>query len=150
VGTLQQDKIAVVNVPVPIAMHGQARPHALSATLAWVTPTLPGRKTYRTVRLKLLEPGELEALRVEAHSNQPDRNQTNKGTLYARCWSGHGAPAISADMVIPLTVQRDPDQGVPIDEEVPFGLAVTLTMPGVVEIYDQVRQRLAIMPRTRA
>jgi len=31
---------------------------------------------------------------------------------------------------------------------VPFGLAVTLTMPGVVEIYEQVRQRLGVAPRT--
>jgi hypothetical protein len=42
-------------------------------------------------------------------------------------------------MSILLTVQRDPDQGKPIDEPVPFGLAVTLTMPGVTEIYEQVR-----------
>ena len=46
-----------------------------------------------------------------------------------------------------LTVQRDPDQAVSVNDPVPFGLAVTLTMPGVVEIYEQVRQRLAITPR---
>jgi hypothetical protein len=31
-----------------------------------------------------------------------------------------------------------------IDEPIPFAVAVTLTMPGVIEIYEQVRQRLAI------
>ena len=47
-------------------------------------------------------------------------------------------------MFIQLIVQRDPDQGTTIDEAVPFGLAVTLTMPGVTQIYEQVSQRLGI------
>ena len=117
------------------------------ATLAWFTPVSPGRKSYRLVRLKLLEPDDIAALGVKAHSNQPDAKQTNRGTLFTRCWSGSKAPAVSADMSISLIVQRDPDQGTPIDEPVPFGVAVTLTMPGVIEIYEQVRQRLAIAQR---
>jgi hypothetical protein len=51
-------------------------------------------------------------------------------------------------MTIALTVQRDPDQGTAIDEPIPFGLAVTLSMPGVVEIYEQVRARINIEART--
>jgi len=147
-GTLERNKVAVIGVPVPIAIGGEARAHALSATLAWFTPISPGRKSYRSVRLKLLEPRDLEALRVHPDPNQPDGNQTRRGTLFTRCWSGDRAPVVGANMVISLTVQRDPDQGVPIDEPVPFGLAVTLTMPGVVEIYEQVRQRLGVAPRT--
>ena len=146
-GTLERDRVVAVSVPVPVAIGGQARPHAMLATLAWFTPVSPGRKSYRSVRLKLLEPDDIAALGVKAHSNQPDANQINRGTLFTRCWSGSRAPAVSADMSISLIVQRDPDQGTPIDEPVPFGLAVTLTMPGVIEIYEQVRQRLAIAQR---
>lgn len=149
-GVLERDKVANVSVPVPAAISGQARPHALSATLAWFTPTSPGRKSYRSVRLKLLEPKELGVLSVKAHSNQPDSNQTNRGTLFTRCWSGDKAPVVNANMSIQLTVQRDPDQGITMDAPIPFGLAVTLTMPGVIEIYDQVRQRLAIRQRAPA
>jgi hypothetical protein len=50
-------------------------------------------------------------------------------------------------MSVRLVVQRDPDQGTHVDEPIPFGLAITLAMPGVVEIYEQVRLRLAIAPR---
>lgn len=149
-GTLDRNKIATVSVPVPLAMGGQSRPHALSATLAWFTPTLPGRKSYRSVRLRVLDPEELTPLRVKAHSDQPERNQTNRGTVFNRRWSGDRAPVVGPDMSIRLTVQRDPDQGTPIDEAIPFGLAVTLTMPGVVEIYEQVRQRLGIAQRAHA
>ena len=143
-GLLHPNKIAVIDVPVPLAMAGQARDHSVFATLAWFTPTSPGRRSYRSVRLKLLEPTELDALAVTAHGNQPDRNQTNRGTLFARCWQGDKAPAIRPDMTFALTVQRDPDQGAQTDDAIPFGLAVTVTMPGVVEVYDQVRQRLTI------
>jgi len=50
-------------------------------------------------------------------------------------------------MTIDLVVQRDSDPGAPIDEAVPFGLAVTIAMPGVVGLYAQVAQRLGIAPR---
>ncbi len=146
-GTILRDRIVTVPVPIPSAIGGQSRPHALSATLAWFTPISPGRKRYRSVRLKLLEPEEIGMLGVKAHSNQPDGNQTNRGTLFTRCWSGDKAPVVSTDMNVEFVVQRDPDQGADIDEAVPFGLAITVTMPGVVEIYEQVRQRLAITPR---
>ena len=145
-GSLQRDKMLTVNVPIPVAMSGQAKPHTLYATLAWFTPTSPGRRSYRAVRLKLLEPDHLTELGVKAHGDQPDGNQTNRGTLFARCWTGAKAPVVGPNMSIQLTVQRDPDQGATIDEAVPFGLAVTLTMPGVLQIYDQVAQRLVIAP----
>ena len=146
-GQLAHDKIASIAAPVPAAIGGQARPHELSATLAWFTPTAPGRKSYRSVRLKLLDPAELEVLGVEPHGVQPDVNQTKRGTVFSRCWRGTRAPVVGQNMSIQLTVQRDPDQGLTVDEAVPFGLAITLTMPGVVEIYEQVRQRLTIAAR---
>ena len=149
-GVLQPNKVVTVAVPVPAAMSGRAQPHSMSATLAWFTPTMPGRKSYRSVRLKLLDPAELAGLRVKANANQPDANQTNRGTLFTRRWSGDRAPVIGPEMSVHLNIQRDPDQGVTIDEPIPFGLAVTLAMPGVVQIYEQVRQRLVIAQRARA
>lgn len=145
-GELPPNKISVVAIPVPMAMSGQALPHWVSATLAWFTPTMPGRKSYRSVRLRLVNPDGLDALSVQAHRNQPNGDQTNRGTLYTQCWKGDRAPVVTPDLMIRLTVQRDPDQGATIDEPIPFGLAVTLAMPGVIEIYAQVRQRLGLRP----
>lgn len=139
----------MVEVPVPICINGNKQPHALGATLAWFTPTHPGRQTYRAVRLTLAEPEELDRLAVTGTSAQPDQNQSRRGTVISRRWVGDGAPAIAADQLIKLVVQREPDQGAPIDEPIPFGLAVTLTMPGVTEIYEQVRSRLAIKTGVR-
>jgi hypothetical protein len=97
--------------------------------------------------LKLIDPAEAGALSISPRRLKPDGNQTNRGTLFMRCWEGDKAPIVGPDMTIDLIVQRDPDPGTPIDEPVPFGLAVTLSMPGVVGLYAQVAQRLGIAPR---
>ncbi|MHB1302418.1 MAG: S8 family peptidase [Acidiphilium sp.] len=147
-GLLGADRIVTIDVPIPLAIGGQARPHSLSATVAWFSPVSPGRKSYRNCRLKILKPTELDALAVSGHSWQPDENQANRGTIYSRCWSGENAPVVTPNMTIPLIVQRDPDQGAPVDEAIPFGLAVTISMPGQVGLYDEARARAA--PHVRA
>lgn len=146
---LHRDRVSTISVPVPAVMNGQARPHSISTTLAWFTPVTPGRKTYRSVRLQVLKPDGLERLAVTPASGQPDHNQTNRGTVYNRCWEGNHAPVVGPNGTIDLVVQRDPDSGAQIDEPVPFGLAVSISMPGLVGLYEEVRQRLGLAVRQR-
>jgi hypothetical protein len=148
-GSLRRERATTVQVPIPVALNGRMQHHYITATLAWFTPVSPGRKTYRTVRMNLLKPAGLDVLAISAHGRQPDENQSKRGTVITRCWSGDRAPAITPQMNLPLTVQREPDNGLPIDDDVPFGLAVTVCMPGVVDIYEEVRQRLGIAIRPR-
>jgi len=150
VGDLGRERVVNVVVPIPAAMGGQARGHSISATLAWFTPVLPGRKAYRSVRMKILEPEGLTSLAVEGHGRQPDMNQTNRGTVYTRQWAGDRAAVVTEGMAVSLTIQRDPDPGTPVDELVPFGLAVSIEMPGELRLYDQVRTRLQPRPSQRA
>mgnify|MGYP001179659330 CR=1 FL=1 len=148
-GTLPREQAVTVRVPVPICLNGQARPHAMFATLAWFTPVLPGRQSYRAVRLILSESDELASLRVEPAKAQPDQNQSRRGTVYSKRWEGKRAPVVGANQEVPLTIQRQPDQGQTIDDPIPFAVAVTLTMPGITRIYEEVRARLPIAPRVR-
>lgn len=146
-GVLQRDQSVSIQVPIPACVNGQARPHSMSATLAWLTPVLAGKQNYRAVRLKLIEPDELYSLRVDAAKTQPDQNQSRRGTVFSRRWEGKNAPTLTDNHFITLSVQREPDQGTVIDEPIPFGLAITFTMPGVTQIYEEVRARLAVVPR---
>jgi len=150
-GEIQSEQAMAVDIPIPACMGGKALPHSLSATLAWFAPIRPGRKLYRSVRLKIQEPEDTAArsLRVKADSAQPDHNQINRGTTISRWWSGDRAPVVTPNMTIPLTIQREPDQPGFEDEAVPFGLAVTLQMPGVVELYQEVQLRLPVATRVR-
>ena len=147
-GQLGANRIVTIDIPVPLAIGGKAKPHSLSATVAWFSPVAPGRKSYRSCRLKILKPAELDALAIAGHSWQPDENQSNRGTVYSRCWSGENAPVVPPNMTIPLVIQRDPDQGASVDETIPFGLAVTISMLGEVALYNEARARSA--PHIRA
>ncbi len=151
VGEIKEKEVVHVPIPIPGAINGKAQPHLMVATVAWFTPTRPGCSAYRAVRLKLLEPEDVATLGAEPNKGQPDSNQSNRGTLFNRRWEGSKAPAVGDNMVMRLHIQREPDQaGMRVDEPIPFGLAVTITMPGVVEIYEEVRQRLGILPPVRA
>ncbi len=146
-GSLGRELATTIQVPIPVAMNGRAQPHSIAATLAWFTPVSPGRKAYRTVRLSLLKSDSLDILGVASHGRQPDENQSKRGTVITRCWSGDRVPAVTPQMNLSLTIQREPNSGLPIDDNVPFGLAVTICMPGVIELYEQARQRLGVAPR---
>lgn len=149
VGEIGPERSINVSVPIPTSLGGQARPHSLSATLAWFTPVQPGRKSYRAVRLKILSIDDLDDLGIKAHSNQPDGNQTNRGTVFTRRWEGDKAAVVAEGKSINLTIQREPDSGTTIDELVPFGLAITLEMPGEQRLYDEVRARVQPRPAAR-
>ncbi|MCQ4632657.1 S8 family peptidase [Shinella sp. CPCC 100929] len=150
VGSLGRERSVDVLVPIPAAIGGQARAHSVSATLAWFTPVVPGRKSYRAVRMKILDPAEIAGLGVSADQLQPDGNQTNRGTVFMRVWSGQQAAVVADGMSLRLKIQREPDPAGAVDELVPFGLAVTLEMPGELRIYDQVRNRVQPRPAQRA
>lgn len=145
--TLPREKAVEIQVPVPLCMNGQAKPHSMKATLAWFTPVLPGRQIYRAVRLALLDSDDLKTLRVKPAKLQPDLNQSNRGTVISRRWDDSRAPIIEENHVVTLTVQRQPDQGPVIDESIPFAVAVTLTMPGETRIYEEVRARVMVAPK---
>ncbi len=148
-GVINSEEAVRIDVPVPLCIGGNAQCHELVATLAWFTPIMPGRQSYRTVKLSLLDPQEIADLRVTAAREQPDANQTKRGTLLSRRWSGNRAPVGQNGMFVTLTAQRDPDQGEAIDDPISFALAATLAMPAVVELYDEVRARLAIVQPVR-
>jgi hypothetical protein len=53
-------------------------------------------------------------------------------------------PNVGPTMTCDLFIQREPDQPGAEDEPVPFGVAITLQMAGMVQIYEQVQQRLGL------
>jgi hypothetical protein len=150
IGHLTRDQAVSVDVPIPVCVNGRAAPHSMSATLAWFTPVLSNRQSYRAVRLSLGEPSNLPLLRLDYAKGQPDQNQTRRGTIISRRWEGTRAPAVAQNQTSSITVQRENDSGSPVDESVPFGLAITFSMPGAVEIYDEVLARLGVRPQIPA
>ena len=143
VGTLDADQGKRFRVPWPATMSGKPQSHGLFATLAWFSPPRPGAVAYRSVRMKIVEPGQLGAAGVTATSVQPDPKQAHKGTVVHRRWDGNRAAAIAVDGFFDVDVQREADD---LDHPTNFALVVTLEMLGAVEVYNQVLNRVGVRP----
>jgi hypothetical protein len=139
------------DVPVPAVFGSNADPREVRATLAWFAPTRPGYLAYRAVKLRIpaLTDHSLEIAGVDTITEQPTHTQSESGTVVHRRWRNARIGNVAAHPTIPVQVQRERDQGSPVDEPVPFGLAVTVEMPGAVQVYEQILPNIRIRPRTR-
>jgi Subtilase family len=146
VGNLARAQGDAFSMPLPAALSGKAQPHEIAATVSWFAPPTIGSARYRGARLKLLEPDSLTMLGVMASKHQPDTNQSHRGTVIHRRWMGSKAAALLRNDALSVVVQREPDE---FDEEIPYALVTTVGMPGVGEIYTQVRARVSVRPKVR-
>ncbi|WP_395943320.1 S8 family peptidase [Brevundimonas sp.] len=145
VGRLGSGQAHTVRIPIPAAMAGRAAPHEVCVTVAWMAPPRIGAPKYRGVQIKIVEPREAAAmLAVEADGLQPDYNQTHNGTVVHRRWEGDRAAAFGENATFDVIVQRQIDD---FPDLTPYAVVATVKMPGVNEIYAQVRDRLAVRPR---
>jgi len=148
VGSINVDQTIDVRVPIPAIVGGQKTPLIFAATLAWITPIRPGRQRYKAVRLGLENAGNV--LRLDNSKDQPDANQSKRGTITGRRWRSEKAQTIGDDDWEVLSVTRPAEQGEFGDEAVEFGLAVTLSAPGETELYERARAMIEIRDRARA
>ena len=143
VGSLAADQGKRFRIPWPATMSAKAQPHGLSATLAWFSPPRTGAIAYRAVRMKIVEPTRLGEAGVKASGIQPHPDQAHKGTIVHRRWEGEKAAAIAAGGFFDVDVQREIDD---VDAPANFAIVVTLEMPGEIEVYNQVLNRVGLKP----
>lgn len=148
-GTLGPEGSLIFEIPLPAALATGASVREVRATLAWLTPIRPGYLAYRASKLKIdsLETDALHAAGVATTTDQPSNSQSESGTIVHRRWTDTRIGDLSHGATISLQIQREPDQGTPIDEPIPFGLAVTIQMPGQVDVYNQVLADIQIKPQ---
>jgi hypothetical protein len=144
VGRLLSDQSHTFSTPLAQAMSGKAQPHEISATVAWFAPPRVGAAAYRGVQMKLIEPKDsVGTFAVSAPSDQPDANQIHNGTVIHRRWTGSKAAALGPNSSFELMIQRQIDDHVdPTD----YAIVVSVAMAGVEEVYNQIRDRVAIKP----
>lgn len=150
-GTLGLEGSTVFNVPVPIALAGSPSHREVRATLAWLAPVRPGHLSYRAIKLKInaLSGEDLGAFGVATMNSQPTNSQSESGTVIHRRWRNARIGNFEDGATMPIHIQREKDQGTPIDEPIPFGLAVTIEMPGAQEIYAQALAGIDLKPQVQ-
>lgn len=148
-GTLGSEGSLTFDVPVPAVLAARADAREVRATLAWLTPIRPGYLAYRASKLKIasLETNTLQMAGIATTTGQPSNSQSESGTIVHRRWTDSRIGDLSIGSSLPVQVQRERDQGTPIDEPIPFGLAVTIEMPGEIDVYNQVLANIQVKPR---
>jgi hypothetical protein len=122
--------------------------------VCWFTPIVPGRQSYRAVKLRIDEKEEdfgeaLKTLGAATSTNQHDSRQTQRGTIVHRRWEGKSAARFQNGDVIEIKVSRmwdDQEDDIP---QVPFAIAVSIEADGEIPIYDQVLSHIDIALRPR-
>lgn len=148
-GNLGPQAAIAFDVPVPATLGAQADHREVRVTLAWMAPVRPGHLAYRAVKLRIaaLKGDTLNSVGIATTNGQPTNSQSEGGTIVHRRWCDAKIGDLSEGPTIPLQIQREKDQGLPIDEPVAFGLAVTIEMPGAAEIYTEVRNQILLQPQ---
>jgi Subtilase family len=139
------------DVPVPAVFGATTDAREVRCTIAWFAPTRPGYLAYRAVKLRVLSlPDDaLDIAGVSTTMDQPTHTQSESGTIVHRRWRAERMGTAGQAVSIPVQVQRERDQGIPVDEAIPFAIAVTVEMPGAVQVYEQVLPSIQIQPRQR-
>ncbi len=148
-GNLPREGSILFDVPIPASLAANANLREVRATLAWLSPVRPGHLAYRAVKLKIATLGNdaVHAAGVATLTGQPSNSQSESGTIVHRRWRDTKIGDLSGGATIPLQVQRETDQGTPVDEAIPFGLAVTIEMPGAQQVYTEVRNQIVVQPQ---
>ncbi len=119
------------------------------STLAWFTPTKPGRRSYRESKLKIILDGGDDQLGIGTNGlPQPDHNRVEKGTLVHKRWSNIRTANISKRDELTLTVQRKSGADL-YDEPIKFALITNIAIPNLNTIYSEVKNQIQLRQRPR-
>ncbi|MEY9755630.1 S8 family serine peptidase [Bradyrhizobium yuanmingense] len=153
-GEVRADRGLSFSLPLPIGLNGQAVTKAITATVCWFSPILPGRQGYRAVRL-VVDEGDvgfseaIHSLGTKVSSNQLDSNGTRRGTVFHRRWDGQKAANFHVGSTLEVKVSRMPDVAADAPELVPFALAISIETDANIPIYEQVLQGIDVALRPR-
>ena len=146
-GAMEPDQDAhLYRIPLPTSLDRVKEPRALTVTLAWFSPVNVLRQMYRRVKLDFRPSTKLnESFGVARVADHPSDKSVARGTVRHERYTGNQAVAFLDDGHISINIWRQ-EQGDPIDQQVRYGLAVTIEAGEAVPIYQEIRTRLAIRP----
>ena len=148
-GALQPNQAHSYRIPLPACLERVTDPRELTITLAWLSPVLPGRQSYRAVKLEAA-PGEPKvSLGVSRYSAQPSDTSVKKGTVFHERFTGTSAVPYVDDGHLVIRVWCKEDAGaLPI--AIRYGIAVTIEAGTPIPVYDEIQQRMRVRPRPPA
>ncbi len=139
-GVLRPGETLQHAVPLPACLHMHAAWRRLTTTLAWFTPTRPGRRKYRCASLNWDVPTAKDDSPLRVKREQVHGNAVGRGTVRHDVLEGDRQAINLPDGTnLPIEVTCFEDAPCP-DVAIPYALAVSLEVAPQLKlpIYDQV------------
>lgn len=148
-GELHQDQAHRYGLPLPNCLRGlKSFNRSLRVTVAWYAPPWPTSSFYRGAKLTL---ETLDTKGLSFKSREVNHHIESRGTIIHQVRHGRGRATYAPGTEIDVTVGCQADAMKHVDEPVPYVIATTLEVEPELEvdIYQEVRQRLAVPIRAR-
>ena len=133
-------------VPLPLSLDRVAEPRSVTLTLAWFSPVNARRQMYRRAKLDIRPDDFDSTVGVTRASSQPSDKSVPRGTLFHVRYEGSKAVEFVDEGHLRFKVSCR-EQGGPLDHPIKYGLAITIEAGEHVPVYQEVRGRLAVLPR---
>ena len=141
-GILNESGADVYRIPLPTCLERVTEPRAITVTVAWFSPVNTHHQAYRRAKLEAgTESDPLAVLGVERIPEQPTDASTGRGTIFHQRFKGEKAVPFIDDGHLRLRVWCREQAG-KLDQEIRYGLAVTIEAENGIPIYDEIRVRL--------
>lgn len=140
-GKIKKDDKHDFRFPLPPCLSGINEMRRLTITLAWFSPINPANRKYRKANLSVEPPkNDIGVDRINA-----DWQQVKNGTVQHEVLEGNKVVSYQDDDFLKISVvcREDAES---LDEEVPYGLAVTLETGEHIDlpIYEEIEARISI------
>lgn len=131
-------------LPLPASMAGVSAIRRLTVTLAWLSPVAPRHKDYRQAKLAV----EFERAPAGVESGENNRDHIARGTVWHNVFEGNPSDLFSSGSELKFNIVCSERAG-HLDEEIPYGFAVSFEVVADLPIYAEIRQLLQVVVSAR-
>lgn len=140
------DTASLFRVPLPSSLKRVTEPRTITLTLAWFSPVNIRHRSYRKAKLEIT-PNDFEtSAGVKRSPAQPSDKSVPRGSLFHVRYEGSRAVPFVDDGHLSFRISCR-KQGGPLDEQISYGIAVTIEAGEHVPVYQEVRQSLGVQAR---
>ena len=148
-GTIAAGEANIHRIPLPPSLERVTEPRSLTVTVAWFSPVNRRHQAYRRAKLEVSAPTKLEtAAGVSRSSRQPSSFSVPRGTISHARYDGDKTVVFVDDGHVVLRVYCRKQAGA-LDQNIRYGIAVTLEAGEGIPVYAEVRARLAVQVAAR-
>ena len=143
-GTISAREAKVHRIPLPPSLERITEPRKVTVTVAWLSPVNPRHQTYRRAKLEAGAVTNLEAAAgVKRSSGQPPHTSVSRGTVFHERYEGERAVSFVDDGHVLLRIFCREQAGA-LDQQIRYGIAVTIEAGEGIAVYDEIRTRLGV------